>query len=261
MKRLFACFLILALMLSIAPLSVFAEEPAVADVPVIETAPAEAAPVEVAPAEQSAPAAAEPVAAELQATGTCGDNLTWTLNDGTLRISGTGPMYDYVSTTCPWSGSMYASSVKHVVVESGVTTIGNYAFNVYGIESFSLPDTLTSIGKCAFFCNLKMESITIPEGVTSVGIAAFEGCEALKSVYLPDSLTVIPEEMFDGCPLLESVRLGSYVTEIQKLAFSDAQSLNNVVLVAVDSIAMPSFQYFRKLINSFMDSGNPSAYS
>ena len=239
MKRLFACFLILALMLSIAPLSVFAEEPAVADVPIafpsegkvspeatdeVKSVPAEAAPIETAPAEQSAPAAAEPVAAELQATGTCGDNLTWTLNDGTLRISGTGPMYDYVSTTCPWSGSMYASSVKHVVVESGVTTIGNYAFNVYGIETVSLPDTLTSIGKCAFFCNRKMESITIPEGVTSVGIAAFEGCEALKSVYLPDSLTVIPEEMFDACPLLESVRLGNCVTEIQKLAFSDAQA-------------------------------------
>ena len=60
-------------------------------------------------------------------SGTCGTELIWTLNDaGILTISGTGPMTSYEEGKAPW----YASrrSIKEITIESGVTTIGNYAF-------------------------------------------------------------------------------------------------------------------------------------
>lgn len=74
-----------------------------------------------------------PVSAMADATagGTCGYNLTWTLDgDGTLTISGTGKMKDYYpsnnDTTAPWGE--YCSSIKSVVIGDGVTSIGDYAF-------------------------------------------------------------------------------------------------------------------------------------
>lgn len=56
--------------------------------------------------------------------GTCGENLTWTLDDdGLLTISGTGDMSDYMFRG-PWN---YAP--KAVVIEEGVTSIGKNAFD------------------------------------------------------------------------------------------------------------------------------------
>ena len=61
-------------------------------------------------------------------SGTCGDNLTWTANGGTIIISGTGPMYDYSEENpAPWA-DWNIISVK-VVIEEGVTSVGNYALN------------------------------------------------------------------------------------------------------------------------------------
>ena len=56
------------------------------------------------------------------ASGTCGDNLTWTLDDNsTLTISGTGKMYDY--SEAPWY--TYSSSITTAIIEDGVTSIGD----------------------------------------------------------------------------------------------------------------------------------------
>ena len=61
-------------------------------------------------------------------SGTCGDNLTWTLDDaGKLTISGTGPMYNYMSLNAPWYSNR--SSIKSVVFGNGVTSIGDWAFS------------------------------------------------------------------------------------------------------------------------------------
>ena len=62
-------------------------------------------------------------------SGTCGENLTWTFNEatGTLTISGTGDMRNYKPTTAmPWAE--YLSEITSVVIEEGITSIGDYAF-------------------------------------------------------------------------------------------------------------------------------------
>ena len=69
-------------------------------------------------------------AAEIVASGTCGKNLTWTLSDdGVLTISGDGPMqnYSYASSNKElWYGNR--SSVKSLIIDDSVTTIGYCAF-------------------------------------------------------------------------------------------------------------------------------------
>ena len=100
--------------------------------------------------------------AEAAAThsGTCGDNVTWTLDaSGTLTISGKGAMADYYIFSVPWYDTR--SQVKTVIIKNGVTSIGN----------------------CAFADCSSLTSATIPNSVTSIGNGAFSSCSSLTDVY------------------------------------------------------------------------------
>lgn len=72
-----------------------------------------------------------PIIASAATSGTCGDNLTWTFDNGTLTISGTGEMEDYYweeNHRAPWFKNR--ESIKNVVIEEGATNISTYAFIV-----------------------------------------------------------------------------------------------------------------------------------
>ncbi|MGN1102034.1 MAG: leucine-rich repeat protein, partial [Huintestinicola sp.] len=126
------------------------------------------------------------------ANGTCGNGVTWTLDDnGTLTISytgfGSGAMTDWYSPySVPWYDS-YRGSIKTVAIEQGVTSIGNYAFfECSYIESISIEGSVTSIGDYAFDSCSALTSITIPDSVTSIGNIAFTNCSSLTSIYVDD---------------------------------------------------------------------------
>ena len=198
------------------------------------------------------------------AEGTCGDDLTWTLDgEGTLTISGTGAMYNYEwAFTCPASWGTYADSIENVVLESGVTSIGNYAFAwCQSLNTVTIPDTLTRIGSNAFsdatlsainvdsgnavyasqdgvlfnhgmtalimYPSIRSGAYVIPDGVTSIGNESF-----LKSlvtdVTIPDGVTGIGDYAFSQCINLESVTIPASVTSIGNGAFYDCTSLTDV---------------------------------
>ena len=142
---------------------------------------------------------ATPATPPVPTSGTCGENLTWKLEDGVLTISGTGAMTDYSpiqGPQLPWA----AAKIKSVVVESGVTSIGDFAFaGQVGLTSITIPDSVTSIGDYAFYNCSSLASIAIPDSVTSIGSNIFYGCSSLKSITIPDSVTNIGEGAFCGC--------------------------------------------------------------
>jgi hypothetical protein len=145
----------------------------------------------------------------LAESGTCGTNLTWTLDgDGTLTISGTGDMEDYTdNSNAPWYGN---SSIKSVVVENGVTNIGNCAFLFCArLTSVTVPDSVMSIGDYAFRNCSGLTSVTIPDSVTSIGDYAFYGCSSLTSVTIPNSVTSIGDGAFSSCDSLEKFEVDS----------------------------------------------------
>ena len=148
-------------------------------------------------------AAAESAAA----SGICGENLTWTLDAaGTLTVSGTGAMEDYNYKDAPWHQSR--DSIKAVVVESGVTTIGGSAFNdCSSLTSINFPDSVTVIGEYAFESCSSLTSITIPESVTAIGGFAFYGCSSLSSITIPEGVTAIGEYAFSRCSSLKDVSI------------------------------------------------------
>ena len=164
---------------------------------------------------------AKTVNAGIVASGSCGDNVTYTLDDaGKLTISGTGPMYDYKSNGSNLSPFADDDDIKSVVINSGVTSIGVYAFHgCKNLTSVTIPSSVIVIGGFAFYDNSSLQSVTIPNGVKAIESYAFYGCDDLTSVTIPNSVTSIDYVAF-GCTGLTSVTIPSSVTSLDPQAFS-----------------------------------------
>ena len=73
----------------------------------------------------------------------CGKNLTWEFDNGSLRITGTGEMFDYNSTSSstPW----YDKVITSISLPDGLTRIGNNAFkDCYSLNMITIPDSVIS---------------------------------------------------------------------------------------------------------------------
>lgn len=98
----------------------------------------------------------------------CGENVTARLENGVFTVSGTGPMTDYASAEeLPWysldAGSDFRQTITRVVVEEGVTGIGDYAFDgCRNLESVFLPQSLERIGAYAFCGDGKLTGLELP---------------------------------------------------------------------------------------------------
>ena len=166
-----------------------------------------------------------------ETSGSCGDNVFWTYDesDHTLTISGTGDMTDFPTGSIPWRSQ--SSSLKTVVIEDGVTSIGDYAF--YGnssMTSITIPSSVTRIGRFAFVnCN-NLPSVSIPSGVTNLGRGVFNNCSSLTSVIIPNSVTSIGDVAFQYCYNITSVIIGNSVTNIGEKAFRGCGSLKSVTI-------------------------------
>ena len=165
----------------------------------------------------------------LVASGKCGDSASWKLDaDGVLTITGAGPMADY-GAYGPWYIA-HLTDIKKVVVQEGVTTIGDHAFaNLSYVTSVTIPGSITSIGAHAFEkCRLG-GAVTLPEGLTAIGDFAFSG-SGMASLTLPESLRTIGNSAFLCCSLRE-LTIPDGVTSIGTGAFCNA-SLTSVKLPA-----------------------------
>ncbi|MCR4875662.1 MAG: leucine-rich repeat domain-containing protein, partial [Clostridiales bacterium] len=156
---------------------------------------------------------------------------------GCLRISGTGPMYDY-----RWDSEPMADreKIRSVIIEEGITTIGNRAFlGCSNLTSISMPDSLTRIGgEAVYVCDL--ESVTIPKNVESIGTWAFSASDRLTEIRVAEGNTHF--STYDGalynkerttllmCPAgKESYTVPEGVTNIDQ-AFQACHRMTRVVL-------------------------------
>ncbi len=226
-------------------------------------------------------------AATVTASGTCGDNLTWTLDeDGLLTISGTGSMKNYTFLgDAPWWYS-YSSFVKSVNIKNGVTSIGDSAFfdctsltrvtipdsvtsignNAFrgctSLTRVTIPDSVTSIGEEAFFSCTSLTRVTIPDSVTSIGYATFCYCTSLTRVTIPDSVTSIGDGAFGLCYSLTEITIPDSVTRIVSYAFYKCTSLTRVTIPdSVTSIGGAAFSSCDSLKTIIVASGNEIYHS
>ena len=179
-----------------------------------------------------------------------------TLSNGTLTINGTGAMADfYSSVNASWS------SIEIVIIESGVTSIGNYAFSgCTNLTAITIENSVTSIGERAFQSCTGLISVTIPNSVTEIGGLAFSGCTSLKKLTIDDDASALTLNTvgyfsipFTGCNIdevyigrnvnrnsnnesalfgttVKTISFGNSVTEITEFAFSYCTSLTSITI-------------------------------
>ncbi len=147
-------------------------------------------------------------------SGSCGDGLSWTLEEGVLTISGTGAMDDYLTyysgfdesnvVYTPWWDSR--DNITAVVIEDGVTSIGAGAF---------------------FYCT-NLTRVTIPSSVTSIGNDAFADCQGLASSSNPASVTSNCSQACALCTSLTNITVPAGITSIENGTFFYCSSLTRV---------------------------------
>ena len=204
--------------------------------------------------ESIAPMVSITASAETIKSGTCGENLTWVLDDeGTLTISGTGDMADFWrNDDTPWYSEKEA--INKVVIEVGVTSISEYAFyDAENLKSVIISDSVTSIGYDAFLGCSSLKSVTIPDSVTSIGDRAFYGTLWLEEkqeenplvivnniviygqkchgdVIIPDGVTSIGDGSFSSCTGLTSIIIPDSVTSIGDYVFNGCLDLTEITI-------------------------------
>lgn len=116
-----------------------------------------------------------------------------------------------------------------------------------GIESYSIPGNITSIGPAAFIDCVKLKDLIIGNGVERIESIAFQGCSSLIRVDLPDSVTQIDDSVFENCHGLIEVTLSNNLKSIQNEAFRWCESLENIKIPA--SVTFLGIKLFRGCSN------------
>ncbi|MBQ4628934.1 MAG: leucine-rich repeat protein [Clostridia bacterium] len=128
----------------------------------------------------------------------------WWLENGVLTINGSDAMPDNNAGEAPWID--YANEITSVVIESGVTSVGKYAFyDCVNLSSVKLPVSVKKIGEGAFMDCTSLNGITISAGVSVIERKAFSGCTGLTKLSLPQGVSSVKKSVFNDCLNLESV--------------------------------------------------------
>lgn len=205
--------------------------------------------------------------------GKCGENLTWKLDtNGTLTISGTGDMQSYAYFSIPWYS--YKDDIINVVIEEGVTSIGEGAFTTSSyaasagcgnLKSITLPDSLLKIGSFAFYGCYSLTDVYVEsiEGWLNLSIDTtqneygnpFVYAENLyvdgvlaEEIVIPSSAGTIREKAFENCTSITKVVIENGVSAIGQYAFNNCTNLNEIVMPnSITTIGSGAFDYCDQL--------------
>ena len=132
-----------------------------------------------------------------------------------------------------WNGELICLSPNFIYEDDVLFNMKKseiISFRNQNIESYIIPDSVTSIGVCAFSGCTSLSNIVIPNGVASIGDAAFSYCYSLSNIDIPNSVTSIGDRAFLGCESLNSVVIPNSVTSIGDAAFGECYSLSDIVI-------------------------------
>lgn len=182
----------------------------------------------------------------------------WVLDaDGRLTISSDTGMENWIEYL---SHIKYANKqkVKSVMIQNGVTIIGNNAFDECStMTSITIPDSVTTIGERAFYFCDELEEVVLPNNLKSIGAYAFFKCFKLKSIAIPDSVTSIGRNAFFECNALAgSITIPSGMKGIAEYTFYGCNSLTGITIPdSVTSIGNGAFHECNSLTEITIPSG------
>lgn len=205
-----------------------------------------------------------------------GENVSWRIAGNTLYISGSGktsnglllprgasvqPLSPY--TLDSWQNlqwNEYASNIKELIIEEGITAIGAQAFGLLDhLETVRLPASVQTIESMAFAGCPHLQSVSLPEGThPSIAGDAFEWNTSLYNsskpffllnsalveyggesaeVYIPDDVQDIIHGVFKEHSEITAVSVPVSVTNIGDAAFKDCTNLKTVTFAGQDQTA------------------------
>ena len=173
-------------------------------------------------------------------SGVCGasgniENVTWVFDPAThtLTISGTGAMTNYNTYGGAWRD--YKEEIQHVVIEDGVTNVGQYAFYQYpNLAGVTFGADVTNIDTYAFHGCTNIASLTLTGNNLSLQQSAFENCTGLTDVTFTNSVASIGTQAFMDCTGLKSITISSNVSGIANYAFRGCNVLKDVYVSWTD---------------------------
>lgn len=175
-------------------------------------------------------------------TGTLGVNVRYRLDEnGQLTLSGTGETGGYYQYGAPPTRA-FADQVKSVVVEDGITFLGEGLFQgMSSLTSAVIADSVTSTATSLFaYCNA-LQSVKLPAGLRELESSMFLDCKALSSVTLPGGLVTIGGGSFQSCSSLVNLSLPAGVTQIGAYAFRFSGLSQLTLPASVTSIGREAF--------------------
>ena len=176
-------------------------------------------------------------------------NPTKILYDNLSRISFSALEIDGVAQQGTTETYTFSTTGEHTAkfTLADPTTLGDgtnsFAFSDTPVISVYIPNSVTSIGNCAFELCYDLTSIIIPNSVISpIGESTFSQCSNLAFVKIGDNVTSIDENAFYECPSLTSVTIPNSVTSIGGHAFQGCSSLTSLTIPnSVTSIGIYAF--------------------
>ena len=168
--------------------------------------------------------------------------LSWLYDpkEQSLTLSGAGAIPDYPIGETPWRE--FRDEIKSIVLEEGVTRIGDYAFyNCKALTSVEIPEGVTQIGESAFACCQSLKAVTIPGSVTEIGEGAFESCDSMKTLELTSGLKRVGAFAFSECFSLRALDLPDTVERIERSAFTGTALKKLVIPSNVQEIGDNAF--------------------
>lgn len=154
----------------------------------------------------------------------------------TLVIGGEGAMPNFstsqsLSDAQPWYEWRNDGSIEHIVVEEGVTSLGNYCFYSVSVGDIVLPSTLKTIGSYSLANNPLLKTVDL-KNVTSIANFAFYMCYGLEEIYVPSTVATIGKSAFANCRVLNSVTFANqYMTvTIDEKAFFKCPELREMCI-------------------------------
>ena len=186
------------------------------------------------------------------------NNQYYSYSNGTFFNKNENILYSFLGKT----------GVNSYIIPNSVTSIDNRAFyNSAFLSSIIIPNTVISINYGAFYSCTSLTGITIPNSVTAMVGAAFVNCNSLTSVSMPNNITSIGDELFAYCYSLTSISIPNSVTSIGTYAFRANRSLTSIIIgnsvISIGNEAFLECNSLRSVIigNSVTSIGSQAFYS
>ncbi len=159
------------------------------------------------------------------ASGSCGNELSWSIEGDTLVITGKGKMTNYNDPEdIPWFEMR--NDIRQISFPDGLTHVGELAFyDMKSLEMIVLPDSVVSVGDYTFSECSAVQMITLSGKLESIGIASFAGCGLVRKIDFPNSLKSIGDRAFSRCKSLTTVQLPYSVEKLGTSVFSYCENL------------------------------------